>query len=82
MVTGFVIQTIATATGRLQPNQIAPPAASTIWNGTGTKAISKPTATARVIDVRFSNHRFGLCSNVPNTLRNVRSSRTAFGLGR
>ena len=53
MVTGFVIQTIATATGRLQPNQIAPPAASTIWNGTGAKAISKPTATARVIDVRW-----------------------------
>ena len=61
---------------------MAPPAASAIWNGTGTNAMNSPMAIALVIEERFRIHRFGLFNQPPNSLLSVRSPRTDAALGR
>ena len=71
MVTGLVIHTRATDTGKLQRSKIAAPAASIICEGRGTHMKNSPTINAIETDFRFMCHKLGSCKNLPKILSDL-----------
>ena len=68
MVTGLLIQTVATAMGKLQPTATATAAETTICDGNGMNDMNKPIANAHETEWRFKCQRFGLFKRFPNSL--------------
>ena len=81
MVSGLVIQTIATATGRLKRSQAAAVAASSICQGKGMKAKNMPAASPRTVGRRLKCHRRGSCNSSPRKRRFL-CARKCCGSGR
>src|SRR5690625_4753677 len=80
MVSGLVIQTSATAKGRLQRTQRARRAAKGMGNGMGKNATKIPTKNAIETDCRFRWKRLEFCSSPPRK-RTPGLSLMAAGLG-
>jgi hypothetical protein len=81
IVSGFVTQTSATDSGRLQRRTIAAVPATSIWPGIGSHATNSPMNAAPEIERRVMCQMSGLCRSVPNG-RSARCSRISAGVGR
>ncbi len=68
---GLVIQTIATATGRLKRNHAAVIATSIICQGQGTNAKKAPAANPRTVGRRLKCHTLGSCRRSPRKRRRL-----------
>ena len=67
-MTGLLIQTVATAMGKLQPIAIATAADTTICEGNGMNDMKSPMANAHETEWRLRCQRFGLFKRFPNSL--------------